>query len=177
MKGDFQGYHGLKQVPDGLLPGQDRLLATAPPPRPPNPEFHKQRPWVPQPAGHSHREPFEEQSGFPQRGGRLSWESLPTQGHPTLANSPQPRARPWELGPTFFKGAAQAHSLVRKVREQRALEGERKCNQWSQQMAPNSPDFQKTPVPGSSGSSCRPHGIEPRPGWAGWCISGEIYME
>lgn len=62
----------------------------------PQPRLHKQRPCVPWPAGHSHRESFGEQSGFPQRWG---WA---TPGRPSDPGShypgKQPTAQAWALG-------------------------------------------------------------------------------
>lgn len=80
------------------------------PPLLPTPQAPQTKACVPWPAGHSHRESFGEQSGFPQRWGGSSWGGLLTRGHPPLANSPQLRARPWgccEPGQVFFKGASQ----------------------------------------------------------------------
>lgn len=183
MKGDFRGHHGLKQVPDGLLPGWQLLLARVPPlltacPHG-TPQSTNKGPgslgWQDTHTGN----PLRNRVDFLKGGGGLSWGSLRAQGHPTLAKGPGPGPGSW--APSSLKEPpelpAWEEGQSRHTLPPEGLEGEEKCHQWSRQMARNSPDSQKTPVPGSLGSCAGPTASGPVLGGRGRCVSGEIYME
>lgn len=110
-----------EQVSDGLPPAWEFLLAPALPTSPAHtPCSANKGPaylgWQDTHKGN----PLRNRVDFLKGGGGLSWKGLLTQGHPTLAKSPQLRARPWECcepGPVFFTGSCPSSQPGREGRD------------------------------------------------------------